>query len=560
MAGGGFGAVIAVRRAQQAAYNAALAASAAGASENISAYFVATGKYPSNTQIWFAGKNSTGDFDPATLDKIGFGNTPAPKGHFILEAFNRDYAGVSGITNPDFVALKETDTTRPSCCEAAFGRIWYSGTQDIATQGIVYFSAVINSTADLERCYQQNDPTSEQLSDLLDTDGGAIQINNCGKVVALREYRSGMLVFATNGVWYIRAGSDTGFSATNYVVERITDIGALGRGSVVSAEGSVMYWSDAGIYQITPDQFGTLFSTSVSEFTIQSFYNDISDIAKKFAVGKYLSREKKIIWIYKNDNSVVTADTQRNSYLEYDVNLKAFFPGQFTDGTDVVVVSLFQKGYFGTTTVDEAVTLDGLNVTLDGINVTLPVEVDASQTSSIKFVGLRFGAFSGGGGDGEPVVDYYGATFFELTNTDYIDPNGALSAYAETNNINLGELMREKSAPYLYAYFNRTEQGYELDGDGNIVFDQPSSCLMRAKWDWTGTGSAGKWSNPQQIYRFKRLYVPTSVTDPFDYDYEVINTKTLVRGHGKSVRFRFENEPNKGFELIGWAIPMTVGV
>jgi hypothetical protein len=424
---------------------------------------------------------------------------------------------------------------------------------------MVYFSSIINATGDLERCYQQNDPTSEQLSDLVESDGGAIQINNAGRIVALREFRNGILVFSTNGVWHIRAGNDSGFSATSYIVERITDIGALGRDSIVAAEGVVMYWSDAGIYVVSPDQYGLLTSTSLTEFTIQTFYNTVSDIAKKYAVGKYLSREKKIVWIYKNDDSVTTANTQRNNYLEYDLNLKAFFPGQFKDGSTVTVVSLFQKGFFGTETVDEAVTLDGLDVTLDGEDVTLPVTVDAAQTSSTKFVGLRFGAFEGGGGDGEPTIYYYGATFYELTNTDFADPNGYLSAYVETNNINLDELMRSKTAPYFHAYFNRTEQGYELDEDENIVFDQPSSCLMRAKWDWTYTGSAGKWTNPQQIYRLKRLYVPATVADTFNYDYEVIQTKTLVRGHGKAVRFRFEAEDGKGFEMLGWGIPMIAG-
>lgn len=546
---------------RQLAYAAALAKNTASSNSLIGLYFTNTGTYPSNTQIWYAGKDSAGDFKSASLDKIGFGNTPAPRGHFILNAFDRDYAAVSGITDPEFIALREQDLTRPSCLESAFGRIFYAGSQDIATQCLVFFSAVINSPADLERCYQVNDPTSEQLSDLLDTDGGVISIANCGKVVALREYKNGVLVFATNGVWHIRSGSDNGFRATAYVVDKITDIGTLGRDSVVSAEGAVFYWSDAGIYAITTDQVGIVVAAPISENTIQTFYNNISDIAKKYCLGRYLSRDKKIIWIYKDDGSPQTSNSQRNKYLEFDLTLRAFTPGKFAeeDGEfPVTIVGIFLKGFFGTTTIDSLILRDFDRVVVGTDPLIVSSEVDASQTSGAKFVGLQYGTFESGGGDGEPWELFYGATFYELTGTDYRDPNGPFEAYAETNNIVIDELMRNKQAQYLFCYFNRTEDGYELDEDNNIILSNQSSCLVQAKWDWTGSGHANRWSTPQQAYRLKYLYIPENVSDPFNYDYDVVDTKLLLRGKGKSLKLRFEAEPGKGFELLGWATPITV--
>lgn len=59
--------------------------------DKISTYQSVTGTYPSNTQIWHAGKDGSDVFSAAELNKQDFGNTPAPKGKFLLNVFNRVY-------------------------------------------------------------------------------------------------------------------------------------------------------------------------------------------------------------------------------------------------------------------------------------------------------------------------------------------------------------------------------------------------------------------------------------------------------------------------------------
>jgi len=49
-------------------------------------------------------------------------------------------------------------------------------------------------------CYQVNDPTSDQLFDLLPTDGGVIVIQGCGSIYKLFPLQNALLVFAANGV------------------------------------------------------------------------------------------------------------------------------------------------------------------------------------------------------------------------------------------------------------------------------------------------------------------------------------------------------------------------
>ena len=46
------------------------------------------GRFPSNADIWHAGRDAENEFDPKEMNKINFGNTPAPKGKFITNLFN----------------------------------------------------------------------------------------------------------------------------------------------------------------------------------------------------------------------------------------------------------------------------------------------------------------------------------------------------------------------------------------------------------------------------------------------------------------------------------------
>lgn len=66
---------------------------------NINAYNTSQGNYPPNNFQWFIGKDSSGNYSTTELLKHYFGNTPAPKGHFIVNYYNKNRAAVSGITS-----------------------------------------------------------------------------------------------------------------------------------------------------------------------------------------------------------------------------------------------------------------------------------------------------------------------------------------------------------------------------------------------------------------------------------------------------------------------------
>jgi len=50
--------------------------------------------------------------------------------------------------------------------------VFFSGLDSGKNGGKIYFSRLSSRISDASNCYQNNDPTSETLSDLLDTDGG----------------------------------------------------------------------------------------------------------------------------------------------------------------------------------------------------------------------------------------------------------------------------------------------------------------------------------------------------------------------------------------------------
>ena len=102
------------------------------------------------------------------------------------------------------------------------------------------FSQLIDDFYQLGECLQQNDPTSEQISDLLATDGGTIRVSGAVGIKVLYVIDASLYIFAENGVWRIE-GIDGVFSPTGFAVKKITDVGIVDAGSFVVADGSPIW-------------------------------------------------------------------------------------------------------------------------------------------------------------------------------------------------------------------------------------------------------------------------------------------------------------------------------
>lgn len=155
-----------------------------------------------------------GDFLPQILNKFTSGNAYVPKGHFVVNAFNIDRSLASGIPGIEPEVIKE----RPNSVAFYSGRCWYG------CNSSVYYSQLLTDKSKAGLCYQEADPTSEDISDLVATDGGVIPIPEASKIVGIIPSSSGLLVFALNGIWFI-GGTDGGFKANDFSVTKVGPVG-----------------------------------------------------------------------------------------------------------------------------------------------------------------------------------------------------------------------------------------------------------------------------------------------------------------------------------------------
>lgn len=123
----------------------------------------------------------------------------------------------------------------------------------------------------------------------------------------------------------------------------------------------------------------------------------------------------------------------------------------------------------------------------------------------------------------------------------------------------MGDLIREKTITHLTTFFTRTEDGYTVGSEPDIVeFTNPSGALAQTRWEFTETDT-GRWTTPQQAYRLARWYIPEDATDDFDYGQSTIRTKLRMRGKGDAFSIRYESETSKDMQLLGFAVNVRAG-
>ena len=494
------------------------------------------GKYPSNTKSWIYGKDTNDNFDSAVLNKQDFGNSPAPKGHFIIDPFYPDDEDKRIVY-------------RPKVCAFFAGRTWYAGMPTSDLLGTVFFSQVLDNVDKVGNCYQTNDPSSEVISDLEDDDGGTIEIPEAGEIVALQALGRGIMVFATNGVWFI-SGIDQGFKASNYAVDRVSAVGCVSGKSVVPVEDTVLYWSTSGIYVISATNAVEYTSTNISEKNIKTFYQDIPILGKLHAEGSHNATSKTIYWLYSNSINTSTSSGRFNkdTILAFDARLNSWYWFSINTSTGVIPVSI-EVTKETTTISNEYDVIAGVDNVLASTNTVVANVANVSGTrKSYKILALH------------PVTsNNYSVTFADFDNTrdsstkfkDWYLFNNAGSeqqAYFITGyNMGGNGPARAMTGQYLTVFMKRTETSF----DANTNPLNQSSCKMQSRWDFTDNTYPGKWAAEVEVYRQLRPYF----TDPgstFDDGYPLVISKNKLRGRGKAVQFKFTSQAGKDMKIVGW--------
>jgi hypothetical protein len=543
--------------------------------------------YPSNSDtVTAALYPDPADTDNRTIERFfrtdavsnPRGTVGAPKGFFIIDALERgdsreakeqelqaNYPDLDFNVTPG--SLPDDITPGGARCLTEFaGRIFYSGFSGEVTDGdklsprmssYILFSKLVEKVADINKCYQDGDPTSKESPDLVATDGGFLRINGAFGIQALINVGNSLLVAASNGVWRIYGGGDYGFDATNFVVERVTDHGIVSLDSVVTVDNTIMFWGDDGIYHVKTNEFGDWTAQNITFTRIQTLYGQIPAEDKRKCKGAYDSFDRKVRWVFYNR---LVDDTQTQELI-LDINLSAYYLNsiQQFEGTALPrLVAPIRTNPYQIVLDDTPVNVNTVQVQVNGVDVIFPVEnTTTNQLQEIGYIVVT---------QIVPVVKY---TFAFYRNGDFKDwfsqddvgidaAAFMVTGYVASPPESPGDFMRSKGVPYLFVHSRRTENGFEEDINGDLVPVNQSSCIVQARWEWSDSANSNRWGNPFQAYRYKRLYFPADSLDPYDTGFSTIVTKNKLRGRGKVLSLKFSTEEEKNLHLYGWSMIMSM--
>ena len=444
--------------------------------------FTELGQYPSNADNWTLGKisNTASEdyekYDADTLVKNSFSNYQIAKGSFIIDAFER---GVGRMSKSDVTSGLPTDREEGniSTITSYAQRLFYSGVESDVTgsdirspnySGYIFFSKIIKSDDDFGKCHQEADPTDPGINDLIDTDGGSVQIPDITRVVKIIASQASVLVFAENGVWEIY-GDTGGFIATSFQASKISTNGITNGDSVVNVNGNFIYWSKAGIYLLKPDTASGRFAAeSISLTSIQDLYLKIPEVAKDFAKGIYDEKENRVRFLY-NDSANYSSSNYPNSYnkeLIYDLTLKAWSKNELSSlasDSPYVADYVAMPGYSVSAREESVVAGTDTVLVTAGDTVVVPDDVATSRTEQFSLLTIVGTSFT--------LSKYNGSDFLDCKTKDSVGVD--YSSYLYTGYELFGDIMRQKQIPYVFFYLQKTEDGFETSS-GDLRFKNQS--------------------------------------------------------------------------------------
>lgn len=317
----------------------------------ITYYKQRTGFYPNNTQVWWSMKRppEVGTdrppktylevFDPGLRHQVSSGNTPSAKGHYVFNAFQQDRSSVSGVGG---IPVKSSHGARPSAVAFYAGRAFYSGVFTAGFNTKIFFTQIIERPDQVGECYQTQDPTSEDLRDLLPSDGGVIVIPEVVQVHNMVPYGYDLFAFASNGVWRIGGSDGVGFRADDYSVSKISGVPTITPYSFVDVEGVPIWWNRSSINTLAPNEQGQMQVTSLTDPSIKKIYDAIPEQSKFYAKGAYDPLTKKVQYLYRSTETEDEAEIfNYDSMLVLDTRTGSWSPWTTGSSERVVMKGLF---------------------------------------------------------------------------------------------------------------------------------------------------------------------------------------------------------------------------
>ena len=300
----------------------------------------------------------TNAFKPSSVINMTFGNTPASRGHNKLTFFNQKRVAASNLVqnfaqlcaelgksfsevvddsftltdknNPNETdALAQVPDVKPrkpyvaDICTYA-GRIFY-----LSGDVLLYSQVIAEDITRADQCMTEADPTGEEFSDVVETDGGMLSLPDIGEGLKLQVVGDSLLVFGTRGNMVISGTANNIFTATAYSAGAVSAVPTQSPDSFVVTEYGVFYWGITGIYALGIGEGGLQIKDLTTE-KLLTFYGKLSNVQHQFCKGIYSSSKKKIYWFYPSNESL---PRRLDLCLVYDIQRDAFTPQQIVSTT-----------------------------------------------------------------------------------------------------------------------------------------------------------------------------------------------------------------------------------
>jgi hypothetical protein len=380
---------------------------------------------------------------------------------------------------------------------------------------------LITSEGKLGKCYQAQDPTSEDFSELLATDGGVIEVPEIANVVHLVSSGKFLFVFATNGIWKVSGSEGVGFTAVDFAVNKESGIDCSDNKSYVDLSGIPAWINGDGIWVLQADEtLGSVRVTSLSKDTIQTWFQDnIPAQSIPFIQGVYNPRERLVTWLFRSTPASSTDEQYEYDYiLVFNTETGAFYPWRLNTDSDIKVISMQVVKGFSEVGEEVEVLVSNLDDVVDSVaaDVTADVLSNVSLAGTLKLLT-------------EDTSDK--VTWAEEADGDYLDWTTAKGTGKDYD-----------------SYFMT---GYKVRGGGlkkqktNYIkvhsrIETNSSVQIQGVWDYYGSDGA-RWTSKQQGYL-------TAVGT------ETYSSRRLkIRGNGLALQLLFTSDQGKPFNITGWA-------
>lgn len=350
---------------------------------------------------------------------------------------------IEGIVSQggSFETSEEQEFSQSRITDVAFmaGRYFF-----LAGDTVLFSQTIKEDGTGIDKCYQDADPTSKDVSDVLPTDGGYVKFQTMGDGLALKTFNRGVLVFGRDIVHGLISPLESRFTATEYDILELSKAGLIGPESVVSVSDRVFYWSPLGIFAIGTSQLtgNTMVAESVSEGTIQTYYNNIPNESKKYCKGAYDYVNNRIYWFYPTDtNKLAVLD----GCLVYDLSYNAFYPLKISSQS-AHVTCLFDSLNSYQIRPTMYVRAGGYRVVAGGRNV---IAAEETNTKYNRWTALQ-----------HCIIDKDNKiSFGDFNSREFIDwDSESYDSYMITRPITLNDTYFNKQTPVLQTLFKRTEE------------------------------------------------------------------------------------------------------